>query len=224
MPLLSKPRHGDAIAKTESGEKVFAEWNLRDYLDELENVEDILVAVDISGLTAEEIRDLYESNPNRNAFTDALLAKLNGIESGAQVNPTVSEIKTASGFTDALEAKLNGIEAGAEVNPTASEIKTLYESNTDTNEFTDAEKAKLADLEADELLITRSDNVEDSPMAGEKTIYVGKADAGTADSSALWRIQQFIFNSEGDVYDGGFADGDTNFDNAWTDRLSKTYS
>lgn len=44
--------------------------------------------------------------------------------------------------------KLDGIEAGAEVNPTASEIKTLYESNADTNAFTDAEKSKLAGIEA----------------------------------------------------------------------------
>lgn len=37
-------------------------------------------------LSAANIKTLYESNANTNAFTDALLTKLNGIEAGAQVN------------------------------------------------------------------------------------------------------------------------------------------
>jgi hypothetical protein len=50
-------------------------------------------------------------------------------------------------FVDGDKTKLDGIEAGAEVNPTASEIKTSYESNADTNAFTDAEKSKLSGIE-----------------------------------------------------------------------------
>lgn len=49
---------------------------------------------------------------------------------------------------DAIHTKVDGIEAGAEVNPTNSEIKTSYESNADTNAFTDAEKSKLSGVEA----------------------------------------------------------------------------
>lgn len=64
-------------------------------------------------LTASEVKTLYESNPDTNAFTDS------------------------------DESKLDGIEAGAEVNQTDSEIKTQYENNADTNAFTDAEKTKL---------------------------------------------------------------------------------
>lgn len=77
--------------------------------------------------------------------------KLDGIDTGAEVNPTAAEIKTAyesnadtNAFTDGLLARLNSVELGAEVNPTASEIKTLYESNTNTNAFTDAAQTKLA--------------------------------------------------------------------------------
>ena len=44
--------------------------------------------------------------------------------------------------------KLDGIEAGATADQTAGEIKTAYESNADTNAFTDAEKTKLAGVEA----------------------------------------------------------------------------
>lgn len=77
--------------------------------------------------------------------------KLDGIETGAEVNPTASEVKTlyesnadTNALTDGLLARLNSVETGAQVNPTASEVKTLYESNTNTNAFTDAAQTKLA--------------------------------------------------------------------------------
>lgn len=44
------------------------------------------------------------------------------------------------------KAKLDGIETGAEVNPTPAAIKSDYESNANTNAFTDAEKTKLGNL------------------------------------------------------------------------------
>ena len=56
-------------------------------------------------------------------------------------------------------AKLDGIEAGATADQTASEIKTAYESNADTNAFTDAEQTKLAGLEAN-ADVTDAANVE----------------------------------------------------------------
>lgn len=49
-------------------------------------------------------------------------------------------------FTDVERIKLTGIEAFAQVNPDAAAIKVLYESNADTNEFSDAEQTKLAGL------------------------------------------------------------------------------
>jgi hypothetical protein len=56
-------------------------------------------------------------------------------------------------------AKLDGIEAGATADQTAAEIKTAYESNADTNAFTDAEQTKLAGLEAN-ADVTDAENVE----------------------------------------------------------------
>lgn len=70
------------------------------------------------------IKDSYESNPNTNAFTDALLTKLNGIEDGARAAMSDEDVKAA------------------------------YERNLNTNEFTDAEKAKLAGLSASRFLGT----------------------------------------------------------------------
>lgn len=46
-------------------------------------------------------------------------------------------------FTDADESKLDGIETNATADQTAAEIKTAYESNNNTNAFTDNEKTKL---------------------------------------------------------------------------------
>jgi hypothetical protein len=45
-------------------------------------------------------------------------------------------------------SKLDGIEAGAEVNPTDGEVKTAYENNANTNAFTDANQTKLNGIEA----------------------------------------------------------------------------
>lgn len=55
---------------------------------------------------------------------------------------------SSNDYTTIEKNKLAGIEAGAEVNPTASEVKILYESNTDTNAFTDLEKANVEKIPA----------------------------------------------------------------------------
>ena len=53
--------------------------------------------------------------------------------------------------------KLDGIEDGATVDQTASEIKIAYESNADTNEFSDAEQTKLAGITAGANIYTDAD-------------------------------------------------------------------
>ena len=105
--------------------------------------------------TDAQIKSSYEANADTNAFTDALLTKLNGIETSATADQTAPEIKTAyesnadtNAFTDALQTKLNGIETNATADQTASEIKTAYESNADTNAFTDALQTKLNGIAA----------------------------------------------------------------------------
>lgn len=139
-------------------------------------------------ITPADIKAWYEQNPDTNVFSDADKEKLDGVEVNAQVNKvedvTVDgvtildpEDKTAkitkklvkasyesnpdtNAFTDAEKAKLEGIEDGAQVNDvidvtldgksvvdrnkiavlTAAAIKTSYESNANTNAFTDADK------------------------------------------------------------------------------------
>ena len=56
---------------------------------------------------------------------------------------------SAAGLMSASDkTKMDGIEASATADQTASEIKTAYESNSDTNAFTDADHTKLDGIEA----------------------------------------------------------------------------
>jgi len=82
-------------------------------------------------------------------------SKLDGIEAGAEVNPSDAEVKTAyennantNPFTDAEQSKLAGIENGATADQSDAEIKTAYENNANTNAFTDADETKLDGIQA----------------------------------------------------------------------------
>jgi hypothetical protein len=55
------------------------------------------------------------------------------------------------------------------------------------------------------------------------TAYLGEADVGSAESSAVWRIQRLSFTVDGDL-SVVFADANANFDNVWANRLSLSYS
>jgi len=59
----------------------------------------------------------------------------------------ISDASTTNKFTTSSDiSKLAGIESNATADQTATEIKTAYESNSDTNAFTDAEKTKLSGI------------------------------------------------------------------------------
>ena len=81
------------------------------------------------------------------------MTTFNDNESGASVRAKINAaITTVDGLgtgdnllmTAAERTKLGGVEAGATADQTAAQIKAKYESNTNTNAFTDAEKSKLA--------------------------------------------------------------------------------
>lgn len=68
-------------------------------------------------------------------------------------SPVITGNLTTDGTIDGRDvatdgSKLDGIETGATADQTAAEIKTAYESNSDTNAFTDAEQTKLSGIEA----------------------------------------------------------------------------
>ena len=73
---------------------------------------------------------------------DAALPKAGGAMTGA-----ITTNSTFDGRDVATDgSKLDGIESGATADQTNAEIKTAYEANADTNEFSDAEKTKLAGI------------------------------------------------------------------------------
>lgn len=112
-------------------------------------------------ITPEDIKNWYESNPDVNPFTDADKAKLDGIEDGAQVNAV--ENVTVDGVT-----VLDLADKTAKI--TKEIIKASYESNADTNAFTDAEKEKLAGIaEGAEV-----NNVKDVTLDGKSIVNKDK--------------------------------------------------
>ena len=62
---------------------------------------------------------------------------------------------------------------------------------------------------------------------GGDTLYIGDALPGTVNSSATWSIKKIVFTEDvGGNTDAviTWADGNSNRDNIWDDRLSLTYS
>lgn len=78
---------------------------------------------------------------------------LGGIKVGSRltINPSTgvldANIQSNNDFSTTYKEKVDSIEPHATQDMTPSEIKTSYESNIDTNGFTDAEKTKLAGIE-----------------------------------------------------------------------------
>ena len=134
---------------------------------ELEDQADLKSAfddkVDTSYITAANIKILYEANANTNEFSNAEKSKLGAIEAGATADQTAEEIETAynsrvaavsapeitAGTATSIRRYTPAnIKAMVEAHErTSAELKTAYESNADTNAFTDLEKTKLSGIE-----------------------------------------------------------------------------
>ena len=93
------------------------------------------------------------------------------VASSSGTNATIPAVTTSDAgvMLASDKSKLNGMESGATADQTASEIKTAYESNSNTNAYTDAEKTKLAGIATNANVYADSD--VDSRLAG----YTGAA-------------------------------------------------
>ena len=143
-----------------------------------------------SNLDAAAIKSQYESNSDTNAYTDAAVTKLAGIEANATADQTGAEIKTAyeneadtNAYTDSEKSKLAAIEVSATADQTGAEIKSLYENEADTNAYTDAEKTKLTGVESN-ADVTDSTNVAAAitvaaPLTIDSSANMGVSDAST---------------------------------------------
>ena len=120
-----------------------------------------------------------DTSGSGNAVTfaiDSTVATLTGTQTLSNKtlsSPTVSGNLTTDGLIDGRDVatdgtKLDGIESGATADQTAAEIKTAYESNADTNAFTDADESKLDGIE--------SGATADQTATEIKTAYESNAD------------------------------------------------
>lgn len=139
-------------------------------MDKLNAMLEELYQAGPGGYSAAQIKALYEANPDTNALTNALLQKLQDLESSrflgtfvdlgalqtahpAPAEGSYAHVDTGIGGTIATyiwdasdtsyQEQLSG--GGSE---TAGSIKTKYESNADTNAFTNAEKDAVAAIVA----------------------------------------------------------------------------
>jgi len=115
---------------------------------------------------------------------------------GASVTGNLAVTGTVDGRDVAADGtKLDGIEANATADQTASEIKTAYESNSDTNAFTDALQTKLNGIETsadvtDTANVTAAGALMDSEVtnlaqvkAFDSSDYATAAQGTTADAA-----------------------------------------
>ena len=152
--------------------------------------------------TSAEIKTAYEANPDTNAFTNTQKAKLAGIEASANnyvhPNHTGEVTSTADGATVIADNIIgeNKIRAGNSPSggqvlkyrphatgnlqwefhayETPAQVKAGYESNPNTNAFTDAEKATLSALaEGTTPFLPSPDKIDDSDAV---YFYLGWAD------------------------------------------------
>ena len=192
--------------------------------------------------TGAEIKTAYETELNTNAFTDAEKSKLATLEEkfqGKFVNLTAlqaSTTPTTEGMYGWVDAGLGSdvqeyiydiddaawvLVEGAGTTETAASVKIKYESNADTNVFDDAEKAKLATIEADaDVNRTATEQIADfdvilgtdwknnAPASTPQEIYL-KSVSDILDSAHLGEIT----NDAGDITPGLWvACGDSKID------------
>lgn len=95
----------------------------------------------------------------------------------------------------------------------------LVESNTVSTLVTGllGPQGPAGPSEEDNMYSKRIDFVTDTQ------IYKAEASVGSAESAAVWRIRFIQIYGDGDVTET-WASGNSNFDKAWTDRATLTYT
>ena len=129
---------------------------------------------------------------------DSTVATLTGTQTLSNKTlstPAVSGNLTTDGLIDGRDVatdgtKLDGIESGATADQTAAEIKTAYESNLNTNAFTDADESKLDGIEAsadvtDTANVTAAGALMDSELTSEASVKALNQGVATTDSPSF---------------------------------------
>ena len=182
--------------------------------------------------TGAEIKSLYEAENDTNAFDDAAVAKLAGIEASATADQTGAEIKSlyeaeadTNAFDDAAVTKLAGIAAGAEVNVNADWNATTGDAEilnkptlgtaaaTDSTAYATAAQGTLADSATQP-----GDNISTLTNDSGFITSADGADAATLDSLDS---TQFFRSDESDTMDGALTvNGDVTITDDTADDLA----
>lgn len=134
------PENAILIVTDENEQALNVEYNNTTSGLEADNVQDAIDET-IELLNNVDLSDYYSKDET---FSQEQVSQL----LDSKVDKVSGKGLSSNDYTTIEKNKLAGIEAGAEVNPTASEVKILYESNADTNAFTDLEKANVEKIPA----------------------------------------------------------------------------
>ena len=155
-----------------------------------------------------------KGSPLTNNEVDANFTNLNTDKaelSGAAFTGAITTNSTIDGRDVATDGtKLDGIESGATADQTAAQIKTAYESNSDTNAFTDADHSKLDGIEAsadvtDTTNVTAAGALMDSELTSIASVKALNQGVATTDSPTFAAL-----TSTGEITaNGGIALGDS---------------
>jgi hypothetical protein len=185
MARVRPPTPRFQVGQTEQGQSVFPSTELIQFLEEVIQRTGGLGDVTLLG------------SLSAGSSADNAVARFNGTTGDSLQNSDVTIDDSGNiatpGTVDGRDvsadgSKLDGIESGATADQTASEIKTLYESNSDTNAFTDSEQNKLAGIEAGaevndvDSVFGRTGAV--AAQAGDYSAYYARVD-GTASSGPV---------------------------------------
>ena len=166
--------------------------------------------------TPTSVKTKYESNPNTNAYTDAEKTKLSGLESSKFLGEFVSLAALQAAFPSPSVGSYAYVDGGIgsdvikyiwdttdnkyveqlgeSTEETPASIKSKYESNPDTNAFTDAEKLNLSNQSGtntgDETAGTIKTKYESNPDTNaftdaEKTNLSNQSGTNTGDETTL---------------------------------------
>ena len=178
-------------------------------------------------LTAAQVKAIYESNPDTNAYTDAEKAKLSALEDAKFKGVFASLSSLQSSYPigeDGWYALIDDgsvsvtyawdglwVQVSTNSNLTAAQVKELYESNADTNAFTNAEQTKLAGIEAG--------STSDQSNIEIKTAYEANSDTNAFTDADEAKLDSLDPDATGDMSDSEIkAAYENNADtNAYTD-------
>ena len=169
------------------------------------------------------ITNLPAGSPAADSITNVELANMatdtikgrNTVGTGDPEDLTVSEVLL-----------MLGVEAGATADQTAGEIEGIVSHDNlqaipvndhiDWTQDQGATDIHAGNIPEEEMYALQYDDV------GSGVAYLGEAAVGAVTSAAVWRIKKIV-ETAGDIV-VTWADGDSDFDNIWDNRLSLSYS